>query len=115
MRTSGGISSNGKPVRHWAAAIVSAGIALLAIGAPAKAQIASDEFVAERTFFRTSIDGRSVRLEGLVLKRADLASNKLPVAIITHGKSPSLTDMLDSKAADYAGPARDLARRGWLS
>ena len=87
---------------------------MLAISAPAKAQIATDEFVAERTFFRTNIDGKSVRLEGLVLKRADL-TGKLPIALITHGKSANLTDMLESKAADYAGSARDLARRGWLS
>ena len=39
----------------------------------------------------------------------------MPVALITHGKSANLTDMLESKAADYAGSARDLARRGWLS
>jgi dienelactone hydrolase len=121
MRTKGGISSN-RPdaIRHWAGAILSAGIAVLAISAPAistpaSAQIATDEFIAERTFFRTHIDGKSVRLEGLVLKRADLAGSKLPVAVITHGKSANLTDMLESKAADYAGPARDLARRGWLS
>jgi dienelactone hydrolase len=116
MRTSGGISSN-RPdaIRHWTGAILSASIAVLAISAPAKAQIATDEFVAERTFFRTQIDGKSVRLEGLVLKRADLAGSKLPVAVITHGKSANLTDMLESKAADYAGPARDLARRGWIS
>ena len=107
---------NGKPgaIRHWAGAILSAAFVTLAISAPASAQIASDEFVAERTFFRTNIDGKSVRLEGLVLKRADL-TGKLPIALITHGKSANLTDMLESKAADYAGSARDLARRGWLS
>ncbi len=116
MRTVGGIVSNSKPgaIRHWAGAILSAAVMALAIGTPAKAQIASDEFVAERTFFRTHIDGKSVRLEGLILKRADL-TGRLPVALITHGKSASLTDMLESKAADYAGSARDLARRGWLS
>jgi dienelactone hydrolase len=121
MRIAGGIVSNGKPgaTRHRAGAILSAGLVALAIGAaaiptPALAQIATDEFVAERTFFRTQIGGKSVRLEGLVLKRADL-TGKLPVALITHGKSANLTDMLESKAADYAGSARDLARRGWLS
>jgi dienelactone hydrolase len=78
-------------------------------GAPAV-----DEFVVERTFIRTSVGNRSVRLEGLVVKRSDL-TGKLPVALITHGKSSHLSDMLESKAADYAGPARDLARRGWLA
>ena len=117
MSSQGGIFLNSKPghVRHFAGAILSAGIAVLAIAAPAKAQIATDEFVAERTFFRANIEGKSVRLEGLILKRADLANNKLPVALITHGKSANLTDMLESKASDYAGSARDLARRGWLS
>jgi dienelactone hydrolase len=74
----------------------------------------SDEFVIERTFFRTTINNRTVRLEGLVVKRSDL-TGKLPIALITHGKSSHLADMLESKALDYAGPARDLARRGYLS
>jgi dienelactone hydrolase len=78
------------------------------------AQAAPDEFVIERTFFRTTIENRSVRLEGLVVKRSDL-SEKLPIALITHGKSSHLSDMLESKSLDYAGPARDLARRGWLA
>lgn len=78
------------------------------------AQASPDEFVVERTFFRASIDNRTVRLEGLTVKRSDL-TGKLPIALITHGKSSHHLDMLESKAADYAGPARDLARRGYLS
>ena len=64
--------------------------------------------------FATTIDNRTVRLEGLIVKRSDL-TEKLPIALITHGKSSHLSDMLESKAPDYAGPARDLARRGWLA
>jgi dienelactone hydrolase len=81
---------------------------------PAFSQSVPDEFVIERTFFRTTIGNRTVRLEGLVVKRSDL-TDKLPIALITHGKSSHHLDMLESKAAHYAGPARDLARRGYLS
>jgi len=91
-----------------------AALSLAAMSVSAVAQKAADEFIVERTFFRTTIEDRTVRLEGLVVKRADL-SGKLPIALITHGKSSHLSDMLESKALDYAGPARDLARRGWLA
>jgi dienelactone hydrolase len=95
---------------------VAIAVAMLAaiVAAPAFAQTAPDEFVIERTFFRATIDNRTVRLEGLIVKRSDL-TDKLPIALITHGKSSHHLDMLESKAADYAGPARDLARRGYLS
>src|SRR5689334_16431487 len=73
-----------------------------------------DEFTVERTFFRTSIDNRSVRLEGLVVKLAD-AKERMPIALITHGKSSNLGDMLESRAAHYTGVARDMARRGYLA
>ncbi len=95
-------------------AIAAAMLSGAALGSAARAQAAADEFVIERTFFRTTIENRTVRLEGLVVKRSDLAG-ELPIALITHGKSSHLSDMLESKTADYAGPARDLARRGWLA
>jgi dienelactone hydrolase len=97
--------------------LVVAALSVLCVGfcvGPALSQTAPDEFVVERTFLRTTIDNRSVRLEALIIKRSDV-TEKLPVALITHGKSSHLSDMLGSKAADYAGPARDLARRGWLA
>jgi dienelactone hydrolase len=81
---------------------------------PAHAQNTADEFVTEKTFFRTNINGKSVRLEGFIVKRADL-TERLPVALITHGKSGNLADMLSLKASDYTPYARDLARRGYLS
>ncbi len=89
-------------------------LATVAMAPAAFAQSAPDEFVIERTFFRTTIESRSVRLEGLIVKRSDL-TEKLPIALITHGKSSNLADMLGSKAADYSGTARDLAQRGWLA
>lgn len=82
--------------------------------AQAQAPAPADEFTIERTFFRTTIDNRSVRLEGLVVKLAD-AKDRLPIALITHGKASNLGDMLESRAAHYTGVARDLARRGWLA
>lgn len=89
-------------------------LSVVVLAPAAFAQAAPDEFVVERTFFRAAIGNRTVRLEGMVVKRSDL-NDKLPIALITHGKSSHLSDMLESKAADYAGPARDLARRGWLA
>jgi dienelactone hydrolase len=87
---------------------------LLTFAASAQAQAPADEFVSEKTFFRTNINGKTVRLEGFVVKRADLAG-PLPIALITHGKSANLADMLALRGSDYGPHARDLARRGYLS
>jgi dienelactone hydrolase len=110
MRTIGHLTS-----RTFAGALAAGCLLALTAAAPAQAQqTAADEFVTERTFFRTTIGGRSVRLEGLIVKRADL-TGRLPVALIAHGKSGNLADMLASRATDYTPYARDLARRGYLS
>ena len=114
MRTAG---DTAKPfrtdiVRRIAGAVVSGCLLALTFSTPSQAS--NDEFVVERTYFRIKIGDRPVRLEGLVIKRSDL-TGRLPVALITHGKPANLTDMLDSRATDYAGQARDFARRGWLS
>ncbi len=98
--------------RKVAGAILSG--SLLTFAATAQAQTPADEFVSEKTFFRTTINGKSVRLEGFVVKRADL-TGPLPVALITHGKSANLADMLALRGSDYGPYARDLARRGYLS
>lgn len=98
--------------RPLAGAILSG--CLLALATVAQAQSAADEFVTEKAFFRTTVNGKSVRLEGLVVKRSDLGG-RLPVAMITHGKSANPADMLSLRASDYAPYARDLARRGYLS
>jgi dienelactone hydrolase len=75
---------------------------------------AADEFVFEPTFLRGTLDNRAVRLEALVVKRVG-ETERLPVALITHGKPASANEMLDWKAEDLSGPARDFARRGWLA
>ncbi len=100
--------------RTFAGAILSGCLLAVAAAGPATAQSASDEFVSEKTFFRATINGKAVRLEGFVVKRADL-TGRLPIALITHGKSANLADMLALRASDYGPYARDLARRGYLS
>ena len=85
---------------------------IMSIGGAPRAS--ADEFVVERTFLRVTIGGRPIRLEALVVKGKD-AAERLPVALITHGKPANLGGMLDSRATDYTGQACDLARRGWLA
>ncbi|CAN5199389.1 hypothetical protein BH10PSE8_BH10PSE8_12680 [soil metagenome] len=84
---------------------------VLSLSAGAKAQEALRE---ERGFLRIKIAGRDVRLEMLTV-RPETASGRLPLALITHGKSPSGLSMSELRAASYAPLARDLARRGWLA
>jgi dienelactone hydrolase len=78
------------------------------------ALVRAGDVVEESGFFRVRIDGRVVRLQGMTVKRAD-AVGKLPIALIAHGKAPNLASMLDLQPASFIGPARDLARRGWLA
>jgi dienelactone hydrolase len=72
------------------------------------------ELVEDNSFLRVTIEGRSVRLESLIVKRKD-AAGKLPIALIAHGKPGSMGRMLDDRAIEYVRQARDLARRGWLA
>lgn len=74
----------------------------------------SEEFKEEKTFFRVNIGGHVFRLEGLIVKRAD-ATDRLPIALITHGKPTNLQNMLDTRVEDFKGQAKDLASRGWLA
>lgn len=93
-------------------ALQAAVLALLLLVLPQAAR--ATDLVEESTFFRVTIDGRPVRLQGMIVRRAgDVA--KLPMALITHGKSANLGSMLDLQPGALLGPARDLARRGWLA
>jgi dienelactone hydrolase len=86
--------------------------ALLALGVgTARAQ---EPLRQEDTFLRIRIDQRDVRLEALIV-RPEAAQGRLPLALITHGKSSSSVSMGDLRASSYATVARDLARRGWLA
>jgi dienelactone hydrolase len=95
------------------AALVAAAAAFAA--AAASAQPAEQSDLTETTgFLRVTIAQRTVRLETLIVKRKN-ASGALPVALIAHGKPPTVGRMLDDRATDHTRQARDLARRGWLA
>ncbi|MBI4274287.1 MAG: alpha/beta fold hydrolase [Rhizobiales bacterium] len=79
-----------------------------------QSRVRADDLIEDHGFLRVTINGRPARLESLTVKRANV-SERLPIALITHGKSANPGKMLDDHATDYAGPARDLARRGWLT
>jgi dienelactone hydrolase len=49
----------------------------------------------------------------MTVKRVD--GNQLPIALIAHGKPPNGASMLDMQPTSLLGPARDMARRGWLA
>lgn len=75
---------------------------------------AQEPLQQEETFLRIKIDQRDVRLEALIV-RPEAAQGRLPLALITHGKSSGSISMGDLRASSYATVARDLARRGWLA
>lgn len=87
-------------------------ICALAAAAPAAAE--ESDLVEDPAFLRVTIGDRTVRLEGLVVKKRD-ATGKLPIVLIAHGKPGSDGRMLDDRAIEYARQARDFARRGWLA
>jgi dienelactone hydrolase len=80
----------------------------------AQANAADSDLIEDPAFLRVTIAERTVRLEGLVVRRKD-ATGKLPVALIAHGKPPTQTRMLDDHTITYVRQARDLARRGYLA
>jgi dienelactone hydrolase len=98
--------------RHFFALIPWLILVLLSVASPAHA--ASDDLIEKREYFAVNIDGRLVRLEGMTVKRAD-AKGRLPVALLTHGKLPTVGRMLEQHATNLRAQARDLAYRGWLS
>ncbi len=68
----------------------------------------------ESGFLRMRIDGRETRLESLII-RPEGIDGRLPLALITHGKSATGSRMGDLRAVQYRSIARDLARRGWIA
>lgn len=85
-------------------------LALLLAACGARAQ----EFDEQNGFLNVRIAGRLTRLESLVVK-PNGAAQRLPIALIAHGKPASEGRMSDMRAADFAPVARDLARRGYLA
>lgn len=78
------------------------------------AGFAQEPLKEEAGFVRIRLNERSVRLETLVV-RPEKAEGRLPLALITHGKSASTVAMGETRPRNYAWLARDLARRGWIA
>jgi pimeloyl-ACP methyl ester carboxylesterase len=75
----------------------------------------SGDLVQERQFLRVKIGGNDVRLEALIVKRAD-ARGRLPIAFFSHGRPEFRGMTLDQSLTSDPGinPLADIARRGWL-
>jgi dienelactone hydrolase len=71
--------------------------------------------VEQEVFLNTRVSGALVRLEAFIVKMKDAPSQRLPIALITHGKPPSEGRVSDMRARLYAPQARDFARRGYLA
>jgi dienelactone hydrolase len=90
-------------------------ILLMLVGlVAANAAMAEDDLIEEAGFLRVAIGSKVVRLEALTVKRMG-ATGRLPIALIAHGKTGTQARMSAQHTQDYAGQARDLARRGWLA
>ena len=76
----------------------------------------ADDLKTEYGFSRVTIDRRVVRLESLVIRRAD-AQGRLPIAIFNHGRPGSMIEARDQRLAQpvFTHVLSDFARRGWLA
>jgi dienelactone hydrolase len=88
-------------------------MAWLAAALAASSPALSDDFKEDSSFFRVNIAEQDIRLEGLIVKRAD-STDRLPIALITHGKPTDLST-LDIHVEYLKSQAKDLASRGWLA
>jgi pimeloyl-ACP methyl ester carboxylesterase len=77
----------------------------------------ADDLVQERKYLRVKIGGNDVRLEALLVKRAD-AKGRLPIAFFNHGR-PAFREMTLDQNLALNDPGinllADIARRGWLA
>ena len=90
-------------------------LALAALAAIACAHAAAaSPLVEEETLLDVQIEGRSYRLEALIVRRAD-AKGPLPIALITHGKNFAVDENARKSARDMIGQMHDFAHRGWLA
>jgi pimeloyl-ACP methyl ester carboxylesterase len=74
----------------------------------------AQSLVEESTFLTVRIAGRWFRLEAMIVKPAD-ATERLPIALLTHGKNLTAEENARKRAADLLPQARDFAHRGWLA
>lgn len=75
---------------------------------------AAQSFAEESALVPVKIGGETVRLEMLFVK-AQGASGRLPVVLISHGKPATQAEMAAVHATNYRTVAHDFARRGWLA
>ena len=76
--------------------------------------VASNELIEVHEALPVIIGGLPVRLDALLIKRAD-AKGRLPVALFTNVGVEATSGASGTSVDGYASFARDLARRGWLS
>lgn len=76
----------------------------------------ADDIVTETGMYRVAVGGHTVRLEGMVMKRAD-ATGRLPIAIFNNGRPGARFEATEFKLSTTWMQLilRDLARRGWLA
>lgn len=70
--------------------------------------------VEEQTMLDVRIGGRPYKLDALIVRPAD-ANGKLPIALLTHGRSADKNENAKLRANRMIGMARDFAHRGWLA
>ncbi len=87
---------------------------ILAAATPARADDA--DLIQQKQMLRVTIDGKTVRLEALIVKRADL-TGRLPIVFINHGRPDDFVQALRQDLTTAGPPlgTLDMARRGWLA
>jgi pimeloyl-ACP methyl ester carboxylesterase len=76
--------------------------------------MAEQPLVVEETFLTVTIGRQDYRLEALIAKEAG-SSERLPVALITHGQAVEAEKREQIEARGFLPLAREFARRGWLA
>ena len=106
------IGKGGAPFA-FGAKIIAAAIVLVFWPA-ASTPATSGDLIQERQYLRVKIGGKDVRLEALVVKRAD--EGRLPIALFNHGRPGVAAMGLDHNLLHDPGitAIADIARRGWL-
>jgi tetratricopeptide (TPR) repeat protein/dienelactone hydrolase len=101
-------------LRHCFKAIAFTIGAVIVFAATTPALSEDADLSQEKQMLRVVIAGKTVRLEAVIVKRAD-AKGRLPVAFMNHGRphfSQTLTHSLTTM--DPGVEMADIARRGWL-
>lgn len=73
----------------------------------------AQELVAREEALSVVIKGKPLNLETLTVRQS--GSDRLPVALITHGSPGYQRDKRETRAASFALHARELAHRGWMA